>query len=190
MSKSCVWNHNRQRVLVSILLSVLHDVCIIASRGHSEDATSNRCEENHDHSIVHRMGTNRSRRFVKRLKMESIILHTFLFPDLKNENLNFRYVMSQEPFGVHPNLLMRHNGQKVVSRSEKHHLSQLPHPLSSPEISPGDLGLSVRLKEFGRTASWIGMIKLKGWLHWRGIISFSLRPERVSQLDEASCMGH
>jgi hypothetical protein len=121
-SKSFVWNHNRQRVLVSIFVSVLHDVCTIASRGHSEDATSTRCEENYDQIIVHSMGTNRSRRSAKGLHMKSLILHTLLFPDLKNGNLNFRCVMSWEPIGVHLDILICYNGLKVVLRSEKHHL--------------------------------------------------------------------
>jgi hypothetical protein len=69
---------------------------------------------------------------------------------------------------VHLDILICYNGLKVVLRSEKHHLWQLPHPLSSPEISLGDLwswyvqrnwkeGTRIELEWRNRRGDYIGV---------------------------------
>jgi hypothetical protein len=42
---------------------------------------------------------------------------------------------------------MGHNGSKVVSKFDKHHVAQLPHPPPSPDLSPCDFWLFEMLEE-------------------------------------------
>jgi hypothetical protein len=70
----------------------------------------------------------------------------YLFPDFKTENLIFRRRMSLATFWVHINNSMGHNGSKVASKFDKHHIARLPHPLYSPDLSPCDFWLFGMLK--------------------------------------------
>jgi hypothetical protein len=60
--------------------------------------------------------------------------------------MNFRRRMPQLTFQVHMDNSICHNGSKVVSKLEKHHLSRLPHPPHSPEVSLSGFWLSGVLK--------------------------------------------
>jgi hypothetical protein len=47
----------------------------------------------------------------------------YLFPDLKTANQNFRRRMALATFWVHMNNSIGHNGSKVVSEFDKHHIA-------------------------------------------------------------------
>jgi IS4 transposase len=65
----------------------------------------------------------------------------YVFPDLEMENLNFRRRMLLAPFWVGTDNSMGHNGSKVVSKFDKHHIARLAHPPDSPDLSPCDFWL-------------------------------------------------
>jgi hypothetical protein len=69
-----------------------------------------------------------------------------VFPDLATENLNFRRRVLLAIFSVHMDNSMCHNGSKVVSKFDKHHIERLPHPLYSPDLSSCDFWLLGMLK--------------------------------------------
>jgi hypothetical protein len=70
----------------------------------------------------------------------------YMFLDLKTENRNFRRRMPFAFFWVHMDNSMGHNGSKVVSKFDKHHMVRLPHPSYSRDLSPCDFWLFWMLK--------------------------------------------
>jgi histone-lysine N-methyltransferase SETMAR len=80
-----------------------------------------------------------------------------VFPDLQMENLNSRRRIPHGTFWVNMDNSICHNGSKVVSKFDKHHIARLPHPPYSPDLSPCDFWL-------------FGM--LKGILNGRGFHSY------------------
>jgi hypothetical protein len=70
----------------------------------------------------------------------------YVFLDLKTENPNFRRRMPLASFWVHMDNSMDHNGSKVVSRLDKHHIARLPHPPDSPDVIPCNFWLFGMLK--------------------------------------------
>jgi hypothetical protein len=69
----------------------------------------------------------------------------YVFPDLKMDNRNFRRRMPPAIW-VHMDNSMCHNGSKVVSKCDKHHIARLPHPPYSPDLNPCDFWLFGMLK--------------------------------------------
>jgi hypothetical protein len=84
----------------------------------------------------------------KRSKFNQLYFVNYIFPDLEKQNVNSHRGIPQATFWVHMVNSMCHNGSEVTSKFEKHHVSRLPHPLCSPDMSPEDFWL------FG-----IGMLK-------------------------------
>jgi hypothetical protein len=70
----------------------------------------------------------------------------YLLPDLKTENRNFHCRMPFATFSVHKDNSICHNGSKVVSKFDKHHIARLPHPHYSPDLSPDNFWLFEMLK--------------------------------------------
>jgi hypothetical protein len=70
----------------------------------------------------------------------------YVFPDLKTENLDFRRRIPLGMFWVHMNNSMCHNGSKVMSKFDKHHIARLPHPHDSPDLNPCDFWVFGMLK--------------------------------------------
>jgi hypothetical protein len=66
-------NRNRWQVMVSIFLflSVLKNVCTIADRCHSKDATGRPNEENSNNDFLHRTQTSCARHLTKRMQIRS-----------------------------------------------------------------------------------------------------------------------
>jgi hypothetical protein len=71
----------------------------------------------------------------KESKFNQLYFIDFIFLDLKKENVNFHGRIPQATFWVHMNSSMGRNGLKVASQFEGHHVSGLPHPPYSPDIS-------------------------------------------------------
>jgi histone-lysine N-methyltransferase SETMAR len=65
-----------------------------------------------------------------------------IFPDLKTANLNFRRQKTGSTLWVHMDNSMCHNWSKVMSKMKKSHISRMPYPPYSPDISPCDFWLS------------------------------------------------
>jgi hypothetical protein len=53
----------------------------------------------------------------------------YMFPDFKTENWNFRRRMPLATFWVRMDNSMGHNGSKIVSKFDKHHIARLPYPI-------------------------------------------------------------
>jgi transposase len=70
----------------------------------------------------------------------------YIFPDLKRESVNFHRRILQATFWVHMDNSLCRNGKKVASKFEKHHVSRLPHPPYSPDVSPSGWWLFGMLK--------------------------------------------
>jgi histone-lysine N-methyltransferase SETMAR len=73
-----------------------------------------------------------------------------IFADLKIANLNSRRQKTESTFGVHINNSIGHNGSKATSRIKKNHISRMPHPPYSPDISLCDFYLFGMLKQILR----------------------------------------
>jgi hypothetical protein len=71
----------------------------------------------------------------------------YAFLDLKTENLNFCRRMPLATFWLHMDNSMCHNGSKVVSKFNKHHITRLQRPPYLPDLSPCDFWLFGMLKE-------------------------------------------
>jgi hypothetical protein len=67
--------------------------------------------------------------FRKGSKFNQLYFIDYILPDLKRGNVNFHRRIPQATFWVHMDNSMCHNGSKVVSKFEKHHVSRLPHPI-------------------------------------------------------------
>jgi histone-lysine N-methyltransferase SETMAR len=70
----------------------------------------------------------------------------YVFPDLKTENRTSRRHMPRATFWVHMDNSMCRNGQKIVSKFDKHHIARLPHPPYSPDLNPCDFWVFGMLK--------------------------------------------
>lgn len=69
-----------------------------------------------------------------------------ILPDLTRAKSSFTRRMPGSTFWVHMDNSMCHNGAKITSEFEKHHLARMPHPPYSPDISPCDFWLFGMLK--------------------------------------------
>jgi hypothetical protein len=74
-------------------------------------------------------------------KFNQLYFIDYIFPDLKSANLNFRRRKPGSTLWVHMDNSTCHNGSKVASKFEKHHIFRLPHPPYSPDRSPCDFWL-------------------------------------------------
>jgi hypothetical protein len=81
----------------------------------------------------------------KRSKFNQQCFIDYVFPDLKTENRNCRR-MPPATFWVHMDHSTCHNGSKVVSTFDKHHIGRLPYPPYSRDLSPCDFWLFGMLK--------------------------------------------
>jgi hypothetical protein len=70
----------------------------------------------------------------------------YVFPDLETEDPNFHRRMLLATFWAHVDNSMWHNGSKVVSQFDKHHIARLPHLPYSPDLSACDFWLFGMLK--------------------------------------------
>jgi hypothetical protein len=65
-----------------------------------------------------------------------------------------------------------HNGSKLASKFEKHHVSRLPHPCYSPDIILCDFYPETTTKD--------------GFVHWQATASMYVNSESVSnEIDES-----
>jgi hypothetical protein len=60
-------------------------------------------------------------------KFNQLYFVDYNFPDLKMESVNFHDRIPKATFWVHLDNSMWHNGSKVASEVEMHHVSPLPH---------------------------------------------------------------
>jgi hypothetical protein len=70
----------------------------------------------------------------------------YVFLDFKAENRSCRRQIPLATFWEHMDNSMCHNGSKVTSKFDKHHIVRLPHPPDSPDLSPCDFWLFGMLK--------------------------------------------
>jgi hypothetical protein len=82
----------------------------------------------------------------KRSKFNQQYFIDYVFPDLKTENPNFRRRTPLATFWVDMDTLMCHNGSKVGSKFDKHHIARVPLPPYSTDFSPCDFWLFGMLK--------------------------------------------
>jgi hypothetical protein len=64
-----------------------------------------------------------------------------IFPDSKRKSVSLHRRIPQATFWIDMDNSTRHKGSKAASNSEKHHVSRLPHPPYSPNISPCEFWL-------------------------------------------------
>jgi hypothetical protein len=69
-----------------------------------------------------------------------------IFSDLKKANVNSHRRKTGRTFWVAMDNSMCHNGSKITSKFAKHHLSRMPHPPSSSDMTPCDCWLFGLLK--------------------------------------------
>jgi hypothetical protein len=69
-----------------------------------------------------------------------------VFPDLQSENLNFRRRIPLATFWVHMDNSVYHDGSKVVSKFDNHHIARFSHPSYSRDLSPCNFWLFEMLK--------------------------------------------
>jgi hypothetical protein len=116
---------------------------MIAGRCHSNDAIGHRYEANYDKYFPHRTQSNRARHLTKTKELYFV---KYIFPDLEKGNVNFHRRIPQGTFSVHMNNSMSHNGLKLASKVEDHHVSRLPYSPYSLDITPCDFWLFGMLK--------------------------------------------
>jgi hypothetical protein len=73
-----------------------------------------------------------------------------IFPDSKAANLNFRCQKTGSTFWVHMDKSVCHNGSKVTLRIKKSHISRMPHPPYSSDVSQYDFWLFGMFKQILR----------------------------------------
>jgi hypothetical protein len=72
-------------------------------------------------------------------KFNQLYFVDYIFPDSKRGNVNFHWRVLQATYWMPMDNSLYHNGSKVVSKFEKHHVSRLPHRSYSLDMSPCDL---------------------------------------------------
>jgi hypothetical protein len=84
-----------------------------------------------------------------------------IFPDLKTANLIFRRQKTGSAFWMHMNNAMCHRGSKAISKIQKNHISRMPRPPYSPDISLCYLWLFGMLKQILRDREFFSSDEIK-----------------------------
>jgi hypothetical protein len=98
-----------------------------------------------------------------------------ILPDLKRENVNFHRRILQTTFWVHIDSSMHHIVSKVASKLEKHHVSRLPHPPDSADISPWEFWLFGLLKVVLKDREFDSSDESEEAIRRSGMISLSMK---------------
>jgi hypothetical protein len=85
----------------------------------------------------------------------------YVFPEFKRENCTFRPQIPLVTFWVHMDNSMGHNGSKVMSKFDKHHIARWPHPPYSPDLSACDFWLFGMLKGILRDREFHSLEEIK-----------------------------
>jgi hypothetical protein len=109
--------------LVQVLLSIFNHACAGAIRSYSKEAANNWREQTmitiffSAHQLILLDVLPKGSKFNQQDFID------YVLPDLKTENRSFRRRMPLATFWVHMDNSMCHNGSKIMSKFDKHHIA-------------------------------------------------------------------